>query len=167
MEESITQLKHIRKRDGRVVSFDSEKITSAIYKAVKAVGGSDRESAQMVSASVVGILEVIYKDERIPTVEEVQDLVEKILIERGHAKVAKAYILYREQHRKIREGKELLDEGMKLVEEYLDRTDWRVNENSNMSYSLQGLNNHIASAITAKYWLEKIYPPEIRQAHIN
>ena len=67
-----------------------------------------------------------------------------MLIERGHAKVAKAYILYREQHRKIREGKSLLTEGLELIESYLDRSDWRVNENSNMSYSLQGLNNHIA-----------------------
>lgn len=162
-EES--QIKYIRKRDGRIVPFNPEKITDAIFEAAKAVGGTDRELAKSVSDSVVSILEIVCKDERIPTVENVQDLVEKMLIEKGHAKVAKAYILYREQHRKIREGKALLDEGLSLVEEYLDRSDWRVNENSNMSYSLQGLNNHIASAITAKYWLERIYPPQIRQAH--
>ncbi|MBN2159590.1 MAG: ribonucleoside triphosphate reductase [Spirochaetes bacterium] len=157
----------IRKRDGRIVPFNPEKITDAIYKAAQAVGGSDRNTAKAICDSVVGILYIIYKDGRIPTVENVQDLVEKILIERGHAKVAKAYILYREQHRKIREGKSLLAEGLELIESYLDRSDWRVNENSNMSYSLQGLNNHIATAITAKYWLERIYPPEIRNAHVN
>ena len=157
----------IRKRDGRIVPFNPEKITEAIYKAVQAVGGSDRNTSRSISDSVVGILTIIYKDGRIPTVENVQDLVEKMLIERGHAKVAKAYILYREQHRKIREGKSLLAEGLALIESYLDRSDWRVNENSNMSYSLQGLNNHIATAITAKYWLERIYPPEIRNAHVN
>ncbi|TAL36639.1 MAG: ribonucleoside triphosphate reductase [Spirochaetes bacterium] len=167
MREHASPLKQIRKRDGRVVTFDPEKVTSAIFKAAKAVGGSNRETAQGVTDSVVGVLEIIYKDDRIPTVENVQDLVEKVLIERGHARVAKAYILYRDQHRKIREGKDLLNEGIQLVEQYLDRSDWRVNENSNMSYSLQGLNNHIASAITAKYWLERMYPPQIREAHVN
>ncbi|HEY1406065.1 MAG TPA: ribonucleoside triphosphate reductase, partial [Spirochaetota bacterium] len=160
-------LKQIRKRDGRVVDFYPDKITGAIYKSAVAVGGSDRAAAEGVCLAVVGILEIIYKDGRIPTVENVQDLVEKILIEKGHAKVAKAFILYREQHRKIREGKSLLNEGVELIENYLDRSDWRVNENSNMSYSLQGLNNHIASAITAKYWLERLYPPEIRDLHQN
>ena len=93
---------------------------------------------------------------RIPTVENVQDLVEKMLIERGHARVAKAYIIYREQHRRIRDGRDLLNEGLELIDDYLKRADWRVNENSNMSYSLQGLNNHISTSITAKYWLERI-----------
>ncbi len=162
-----TNSSFIRKRDGRIVPFYPEKITDAIYKAAQAVGGSDRNTAQAISDSIIGILNIIYKDGRIPTVENVQDLVEKMLIERGHAKVAKAYIIYREQHRKIREGKSLLTEGLELIESYLDRSDWRVNENSNMSYSLQGLNNHIATAITAKYWLERIYPPEIRNAHVN
>lgn len=166
MNESST-ITYIRKRDGRIVSFDVEKITEAIFKAAKAVGGTDRGTAKGVSDSILGILNILCKDERIPTVENIQDLVEKMLIERGHARVAKAYILYREQHRKIRDGKALLEEGLELVEEYLERSDWRVNENSNMSYSLQGLNNHIASAITAKYWLERIYPPEIREAHVN
>lgn len=164
---SESSLKYIRKRDGRIVTFNPEKITEAIFHAAKAVGGSDKDTAKSVSDSVVGILEIICKEDRIPTVENVQDLVEKMLIEKGHARVAKAYILYREQHRKIRDGRALLDEGLELVENYLDRSDWRVNENSNMSYSLQGLNNHIASAITAKYWLERIYPPEIRDAHTN
>src|SRR4030065_2319709 len=90
-----------------------------------------------------------------------------MLIERGHAKVAKAYILYREQHRKIREGKSLLNEGLKLIEDYLDKSDWRVNENSNMSYSLQGLNNHIATAITAKYWLGRVFSPGLRHGRGN
>jgi ribonucleoside-triphosphate reductase len=157
----------IRKRDGRIVPFDPHKITDAIFKAAKAVGGSDREASENVTKSLIGILNIIYKDGRIPTVENVQDLVEKMLIELGHAKVAKAYILYREQHRKIRDAASLINEGLELIENYLDRSDWRVNENSNMSFSLQGLNNHIASAVTAKYWLERVYPPEIREAHIN
>jgi len=167
MEPKKHIVKYIRKRDARIVPFNIEKITDAIFNAAKAVGGSDREAAKGITESVVEILDILYKDKQVPTVENVQDLVEKILIEKGHAKVAKAYILYREQHRKIRDGKNLLIEGIELIENYLDQSDWRVNENSNMSYSLQGLNNHIASAITAKYWLERIYPPEIRNAHVE
>ncbi len=167
MEKKNNTVDFIRKRDGRVVPFKTVKITDAIFNAAKAVGGSNKDIAAKISESVVEILDIVYKDGRVPTVENVQDLVEKILIEKGHAKVAKAYILYRDQHRKIRDGKTLLTEGIELIEKYLDQSDWRVNENSNMSYSLQGLNNHIAAAITAKYWLERIYPPEIRKAHVN
>ena len=158
---------YIKKRDGRIVRFNADKITDAIFKAVVAVGGKDRGTAESLTESIVDILDIIYKGERIPTVENVQDLVEKILIERGHARVAKAYILYREQHRKLRQTADLLDEGIRLIDDYLDQSDWRVNENSNMSYSLQGLNNHIASDITAKYWLERVYPAEIRNSHIS
>lgn len=164
MSPSTTN-RFIRKRNGQVVPFDREKIAKAIFKAAHAVGGNDREESENITDSIVSILDILYKDGVIPTVENVQDLVEKILIEKGHAKVAKAFILYREQHRKLRESKSLFDEGFKLIEDYLDRSDWRVKENSNMSYSLQGLNNHLASAITAKYWLERIYPPEIEKAH--
>jgi len=160
-------IQYIRKRDGRVVPCDHKKITEAIFKAAQAVGGSDVKTAASVSDSVVAILDIIYKDGRIPTVENVQDLVEKMLIERGHAKVAKAYIIYREQHRKLRSIQDLFDEGLELIDNYLDRSDWRVKENSNMSYSLQGLNNHIASDLTARYWLERIYPPEVRDAHLK
>jgi ribonucleoside-triphosphate reductase (formate) len=167
MSSIVTSLKNIRKRDGRVVEFNPDKITEVIFKSAVAVGGSDHAAAESVTNAVVGILDIIYKDGRVPTVENVQDLVEKILIEKGHAKVAKAFILYRDQHRKIRDAKSLFNEGIDLIENYLDRSDWRVNENSNMSYSLQGLNNHIASALTAKYWLERIYPPELRDLHQN
>jgi anaerobic ribonucleoside-triphosphate reductase len=158
-------IQYIIKRDSSVVPFNPDKISNAIFKAAQAVGGTDYEKASEITKSAVGIMEIIYKDGRIPTVENVQDLVEKILIEKGHAKVAKAYIIYREQHRKLRANQDLLNEGLELVENYLDQSDWRVNENSNMSFSLQGLNNHIASAITSKYWLERIYPPEISKHH--
>lgn len=165
MKPDSNGIRYIIKRDGSVVEFRPEKITEAIFNAAKAVGGSNHEQAVDITRTTVDILGIIYKDGRIPSVENVQDLVEKILIEKGHAKVAKAYILYREQHRKIRANKDLLNEGLELVEHYLDQSDWRVNENSNMSFSLQGLNNHIASAVTAKYWLDRIYPPELSDLH--
>jgi len=163
----MNQIKHIRKRDGRIVPFTLDKITGAVFKAAQAVGGYDKSESESVAQSVYGILNIIYKDGRMPTVENVQDLVEKMLIEKGHAKVAKAYIIYREQHRTIREVKTLMEQGLDLIDNYLNQSDWRVNENSNMSYSLQGLNNHIASDITSQYWLRKVYPPEIRDCHFN
>ncbi|HAW50155.1 TPA: ribonucleoside triphosphate reductase [bacterium] len=160
-------IKYIRKRDGRLVLFNSEKITEAIFKATKAVGEPDRKKAENTTRHVVAALSVIYKDERIPTVENVQDLVEKMLIEDGYADVAKAYILYREQHAKLRETRDLLSDAAGMVDRYLGNQDWRVRENSNMSYSLQGLNNYIFSLITSNYWLSKLYPPSIKDAHIS
>ena len=151
----------IIKRDGRVVSFDQERIINAIFKAAKAVGGADRRTASKLSQEVVTILNEKYCD-TLPSVEDVQDIVEKVLIENGHAKTAKAYILYRKQHEELRNFQHLLLNTEKMFQEYLGGEDWRINENSNMNYSLQGLNNHIISAVTSKYWLEKVYPEENR-----
>lgn len=153
---------HIKKRDGSIVPFDQEKITVAIFKAAKAVGGSDLQRAKYLSDQVIKIVEEKYQ---IPAVEEIQDIVEKVLIENGHAKTAKAYILYRQQRAEIRDFMSLMVNTGKMMQEYLDQHDWRVNENSNMNYSLQGLNNHIIANITQKYWIEKIYPVKIRAAH--
>nr|WP_321390294.1 ATP cone domain-containing protein [uncultured Desulfuromusa sp.] len=94
----------IRKRDGRLVPYEEEKISQAIIKAVKAVGGSDFDKATDITRQVGGILSVLYKDGRVPTVENVQDLVEKILIENGHAQTAKTYILYRKQRENLRQN---------------------------------------------------------------
>ncbi|HKL24859.1 MAG TPA: ribonucleoside triphosphate reductase [Desulfuromonadales bacterium] len=158
-------LEFIRKRDGRLAPFEEVKITAAIQQAVRAVGGSDMQQAEQIGRQVVGILEVLYKDGRIPTVENVQDLVEKILIENGHAKVAKQYIIYRQQHAALRETRAFIKESIEAMDAYLTQEDWRVNENANMGYSLQGLNNHIAANITSSYWLNKIYPHYVADAH--
>ncbi len=154
----------IRKRDGRIVPFDRERIVNAIFKAAQAVGGSDRKVAEAISSEVMRELSA---EKGVPTVEHVQNLVEKTLIELGHAKTAKAYILYRDQHSRIRDLKNVVFEAEKIVDDYLDQSDWRVRENSNMGYSLQGLNNHISSSIISRYWLNRIYPIEIREAHVN
>lgn len=158
-------LEYIRKRDGRLAPFEGEKITSAIAKAVLAVGGADMDKAEQIGRQVIGILEVIYKDGRVPTVENVQDLVEKSLIENGHAKTAKSFILYRQQHATLRRTRQFMKESIEAIDSYLTQEDWRVNENANMGYSLQGLNNHIAANITSNYWLSKIYPKPIADAH--
>lgn len=157
----------IIKRDGRIVSFDYERIANAIFKAAKAVGGEDRNIANKLALEVSKIADEKFGQLGVATVEEIQDVVEKVLIENGHAKTAKAYILYRKKRSDMRDLKNALDDAFELIDEYLGNNDWRVKENSNTTYSLQGLNNYISSTITAKYWLNKIYPEEIKHAHEN
>ncbi len=153
----------IKKRDGRIVKFDQRKITDAILKAGQETKEFGLNTSRKLSNKVVKKAKEIIKD-KIPTVEKIQDIVETVLIESGYIKTAKAYIIYRDQHAKIRDVKRAVS--LKLVDEYIENEDWRVNENSNMTYSLQGLNNHIASVISAHYWLYKIYPKDVRKAHI-
>ena len=159
-------MKYVRKRDGRLEEFDQERITNAIWKAARAVGGKDKELAKRLSDQVVKMLEQRFGEDGVPTVEEIQDTVEKVLIENGHARTAKAYILYRKQHQDLRELAALLSSS-DLVEQYLDMADWRVRENANMSYSLQGLNNYLSSTVIAKYWISRVYPPNIADAHFS
>jgi anaerobic ribonucleoside-triphosphate reductase len=162
MHEQISQ---IRKRSGDIVPFDQGKITQAIFKAAKAVGTDDLKLAQNLSNQVVELLNKKFHKNSIPAVEEIQDMVEEALIASRLIKIAKAYILYRDQHRQLREINP--EVGEKLMEDYLGQADWRLKENSNMSFSVQGLNNYIASSISAHYWLNKIYPQAIREAHTN
>ena len=157
-------VKKIRKRDGSVVFFQKEKIAEAIWKAARAVGGEDRERPVWLADMVIEKLNEIHGEFGIPEVEEVQDLVEKILIEEGHAKVAKAYILYRQSHDELRKVKGLFDT-IEAVEDYIGLDDWMVKENSNMGYSLQGLNEYIKRKIISNYWMRRIYPEAIRKAH--
>jgi ribonucleoside-triphosphate reductase len=159
-------MKFVLKRDSKLEPFDQERITIAIWKAAKAVGGKDKEQAKRVSDEVVVLLNKMYGDDGVPTVEEIQDLVEKRLIENGHASTAKAYILYRKQHTDMRELASLLASS-DMVDQYLEVEDWRVKENSNMSYSLQGLNNYLSSTVIAKYWIARIYPEKIAAAHFS
>ena len=159
-------MKFVLKRDSKLESFDQERITNAIWKAAKAVGGKDKEIAKRLSDEVVAELQKIYGDDGVPTVEEIQDIVEKRLIENGHAQTAKAYILYRKQHTDTRELAALLSSS-DMVDQYLEVEDWRVKENSNMSYSLQGLNNYLSSTVIAKYWISRIYPSNIADAHFS
>ena len=154
---------YIVKRDGRRVPFDEARITTAIWKAMREVGEPDEVRAQALAGRVTGELVDRFVGES-PTVEEIQDLVEDTLISEGMARTAKAYILYRKQHEDKREMRGLI-RGMPLVDDYLEELDWRVRENSNMTFSLQGLNTHITDRIISQYWLDKIYPDPIRTAH--
>ncbi|MEF3254821.1 MAG: ribonucleoside triphosphate reductase, partial [Deferribacterales bacterium] len=155
------------KRDGRFVSFDSERIANAIFKAARAVGGENRQIAVELTKKIVDKVVDRYSLIGFVTVEEIQDLVEKELIEHGHAKTAKAYILYRKQRADLREFKNTFEEIENIMDQYLNGEDWRIKENSNTTFSLQGLNNFIASTITSKYWLNKVYPEDVKKAHVN
>jgi ribonucleoside-triphosphate reductase len=159
-------MKLVRKREGKLESFDQDRITNAVWKAAKAVGGKDREQARKISDQVLAELKKRFGEDGVPTVEEIQDLVEKTLIENSHVRTAKAYILYRKQHQDQRELAALLSDA-DLVDQYLEIEDWRVRENSNMSYSLQGLNNYLSSTVIAKYWISRIYPSNIADAHFS
>ena len=159
-------MKYVLKRDSKLEPFDQERITNAVWKAAKAVGGKDRDQAKRISDQVVTDLKNRFGEDGVPTVEEIQDTVEKMLIENGHAQTAKAFILYRKQHQDTRELAALLSNA-DLVDQYINLEDWRVKENSNMSYSLQGLNNHLSSTVIAKYWITRIYPEDIAASHFS
>jgi ribonucleoside-triphosphate reductase len=152
----------IKKRDERIVKFDSSKITAAIAKAGKATEEFEEREGKKLTLRALTLAHQTCNG-NILDVEEIQDIVERVLLDSPFHKTAKAYILYREQHAQIRriETKAHID----LVEHYIKKLDWKIKENSNMCYSLQGLNNYISSDITSEYWLGQIYPPEIRRAH--
>jgi anaerobic ribonucleoside-triphosphate reductase len=157
-------LEEIKKRDGRVVEFDSTKITAAILKAGKATGEFGEKEAKKLTLRVLTLAHELRLGP-LPEVEEIQDIVERVLLDSPFYKTAKAYIIYREQHAQIRNF--VTKANVDLVEHYIQQLDWKIKENSNMCYSLQGLNNYISSDVTSEYWLNRIYPPEIRFAHKN
>lgn len=159
-------IKRIVKRDRSTVPFKKEKITIAIFKAANAVGGNDFSIAEALSSEVVRIAGQKYS-EGIAEVEGIQDIVEKVLIEAGHAKTAKAYILYREKRRSARETNALIGATINMFSEYLNDRDWQINENANTQKSINGLNNYVREAFTKNYWLHEIYPDDIRQAHLS
>jgi len=161
----VSKIKKVQKRDGRIVDFDAARITSAIYKAITATGQGDGVKSHQVTERVIKIFNRRFKEGDIATVEQVQDIVEEVLILEGLVDTAKSYILYREQRRRVREVAVVSEEAVERVDQYLEKLDWEVQENANMAFSLQGLNHYGVSYIVKKYWLNKIYPKEIREAN--
>ncbi len=159
-------LKHIIKRDQTIVPFRKEKIVLAIFRAASSVGGTDFGKSEELAELVVQAAENAYPN-GTAEVEGIQDLVEKTLIENGHAKTAKAYILYREKRRAARESSALIGATIDMFTEYLNDRDWQVNENANTQKSINGLNNYIREEFTKNYWLHEIYPEDIRNAHLQ
>jgi ribonucleoside-triphosphate reductase len=165
MEISITDgFRGIIKRNGEEVAFNAKKITDAIAKAGRATGEFHEDVARILAIKVLSLASQLELGQT-PTVEQIQDIVEEVLLVSPYKKTAKAYILYRQQRKGVRQITSKFN--VDLVDQYLSREDWQVKENSNMGFSLQGLNNYISSEISKIYWLNKIYPENIRNAYLE
>lgn len=157
----------VRKRNGSVVDFQLDKITTAIRKAFDATDTQYTEDVlEKISLRVVADFQKKIDDQTI-FIEDIQDSVEKILVDLGFSQVAKAYILYRKQREKMRQFDSSILNFASTVNNYLEQRDWRVNENSTVTYSIGGLILHNSGTITANYWLSEIYDAQIGEAHRN
>lgn len=157
----------IIKRDGRVELFDPKRPGECIWKAAEAVGGRDREKAMRLGEEVVRIVNERFDDEHPPTVEDVQDIIEEVLIKHGHDRVALAYHDYRRRHEELRRLRSSVFDVAKMVLDYIGGADWRVRENANIQKSLTAMMFNSAGAVNARVLLDKFYPPEIADAHIS
>ncbi len=155
----------VHKRDGSEAGFDVSKIRNAILQAGQASGEFGEDEARLLTAQVVKVLSHAGIPDGIPGIERIQDIVEQALISANHLQTARAYIVYREQHKQLREERRTLLDVAASVGEYLERADWRVNANANQGYSLGGLILNTSGKMIANYWLSHVYPPEIGQAH--
>ena len=156
--------KGVIKRDGTLAAFDPDKIRSAIQRAGAATGELDANEAILLTAQVVKVL--IHKFQLAPpSIEKIQDTVEQVLISANHLKTARAYIVYREQHTKLRQDRKTVVDVESSINEYLEQMDWRVNANANQGYSLGGLILNVSGKVVANYWLNHVYPPEVGVAH--
>ncbi|CUI44524.1 Anaerobic ribonucleoside-triphosphate reductase [Achromobacter xylosoxidans] len=160
---SEMQLQHILKRDGRVVAFDRDKIAAAIAAAGRGTGELDADVAQALTGAVIEALAA--EGNVCPGVETIQNQVEETLVKAGYWRTARAYIVYREQHARLRALRHTLVDVESAMEEYLEQRDWRVNANANQGYSLGGLILNVAGKVTANYWLSNVFTPEAGQAH--
>ncbi len=156
------EVQYVTKRDGRQVPFDPEKITFAVFKALRATGKPDRAKAAEFTGQVMAKL--ANNVAGVPAVEQIQDIVEQVLFSNQEFEAAKAYIIYRYQHQNIRNTKAIFS-NVELIEDYINLRDWRVRESANSTYSLQGLNQHISTIVSSQYWLNQIYPKDIAEAH--
>ncbi|WP_336729259.1 ribonucleoside triphosphate reductase [Achromobacter ruhlandii] len=157
------QLQHILKRDGRVVAFDRAKIAAAIAAAGRGTGELGADVAQALTGAVIEALAA--EGNVCPGVETIQNQVEETLVKAGYWRTARAYIVYREQHARLRALRHTLVDVESAMEEYLEQRDWRVNANANQGYSLGGLILNVAGKVTANYWLSNVFTPEAGQAH--
>ncbi len=155
----------VLKRDGREVAFDAAKIESAIRRAGQASGDYGDLESSLLTAQVVKVLAHRFGNGRLPDIEAIQDVVEQTLIAANHFETARSYIVYREQHSRLRDHERTLVDVAASIDEYLDRSDWRVAANANQGYSLGGLILNTSGKMIANYWLSHVYPPEIGAAH--
>lgn len=162
---SIAPALRLKKRNGCIIDFDPQRILSAVERAGEASGEYRQKEAEQLTQQVLKVL--YHLPDRTPDVERIQDIVEQTLITANYFDTAKAYIIYRQQHQRLRQDKRTLLDVASSVNEYLDRADWRVSANANQGYSLGGLILNTSGKVLANYWLNHVYPPEIGQAHRN
>lgn len=163
----IGPLSEVVKRDGEKQTFDAERIVAAIAKAGEATGEYSFDEAHLLAEQVIKVLRHRFAGAIVPTIEQIQDVVEQVLISSNYYKTARSYIVYREQRERQRQDKKVAIDAISSINEYLDRSDWRVNANANQGYSLGGLILNVSGKVVANYWLKHVYTPEIGQAHLN
>ncbi len=161
-----TKIANVVKRDGTLAPFDSDKIYNAIRKAGESTGEFGEQESYLLTAQVIKVLEHKFSDS-LPTIECIQDVVEQVLITANYFTTAKAYILYRDQHQRMRGEKKVMVDVESSINEYLEKLDWRVNANANQGYSNGGLILNVSGKVTANYWLSHVYPAEVGEAHRN
>ena len=161
----FTLPQRITKRDGSESTFDGRLIEKAIARAGQASAEFGELEAQLLTTQVIKVISHRFQNGQTPDIESIQDIVEQVLISANHFETARAYIVYREQHHKLREDKRTLVDVSSSVNEYLDKSDWRVNANANQGYSLGGLILNTSGKMIANYWLSHVYPPEVGEAH--
>ena len=156
----------VTKRDGTLAPFDSTKIYNAINKAGNTTGEFGEQESWLLTAQVLKVLKHKFSDD-LPTIEHIQDIVEQVLISANYFATAKAYILYRDQRSRTRNDQRVMVDVESSVNEYLQKLDWRINENANQGYSNGGLILNVSGKVTANYWLSHVYPANVGEAHRN
>lgn len=165
MHLDLGPLTDVIKRDGEKHAFDVSKIALAITRAGEATCEFNSDEAWLLTRQVIKVLKHRFAYGMIPTIEQIQDIVEQVLISSNYYKTARAYIVYREQRHKMRKDHRAVVDAISSINEYLDRSDWRVNANANQGYSLGGLILNVSGKLVANYWLNHVYTPEIGEAH--
>ena len=166
IENEQIAIESVTKRDGTLAPFDSNRIYNAILKAGTTTGEFSEQESWLLTAQVLKVLKYKFA-ESLPSIEQIQDIVEQVLISANYFATAKAYILYRDQRNRMRADHKVMVDVESSINEYLEKLDWRINENANQGYSNGGLILNVSGKVTANYWLSHVYPSSIGEAHRN
>ena len=166
IENEQIAIESVTKRDGTLAPFDSNRIYNAILKAGTTTGEFSEQESWLLTAQVLKVLKYKFA-ESLPSIEQIQDIVEQVLISANYFATAKAYILYRDQRNRARTDRKVMVDVESSINEYLEKLDWRVNANANQGYSNGGLILNVSGKVTANYWLSHVYPAEVGEAHRN
>ena len=166
VESEAMPFENVTKRDGTLAPFDSHRIFNAINKAGTTTGEFGAQESWLLTAQVLKVLQHKFA-ESLPSIEQIQDVVEQVLISANYFATAKSYILYRDQRNRMRSDRKVMVDVESSINEYLEKLDWRVNANANQGYSNGGLILNVSGKVTANYWLSHVYPAAVGEAHRN